>query len=99
LAAAVLELVDRGATGIWHVTNTPATTWFEFAQAIVKEFAIPTEVTPISTSKWIEMRPKQARRPAYSVLDTSAYSALTGKQMRPWLDALRDYRTQCEKGS
>lgn len=99
LAAATLELIDRRASGIWHVTNSLPTTWFEFAKAIVKEFAIAAEVTPISTAQWVQMRPKQATRPAYSVLDTSAYAALAGRQMRPWLDALRDYRTEREKGS
>jgi dTDP-4-dehydrorhamnose reductase len=97
LAAAALDLVDRDATGIWHLTNSTPTTWYEFAKAILNQFEIAAEVTPISTAQWLEIRPKQAIRPAYSVLDTGAYSALTGKQMRPWLDALRDYRTLCEK--
>jgi dTDP-4-dehydrorhamnose reductase len=99
LAVAVLDLIDRSASGIWHLTNASPTTWFDFARAILTEFSLPAAVTPISTNRWIEMRPKQAKRPAYSVLETSAYSALTGKQMRPWLDALRDYRNQYEKGS
>ena len=99
LAAATLELVDRRANGIWHVTNSSPTTWFGFAKAIVKEFAIASEVTPISTAEWVQIRPKQATRPAYSVLDTGAYEALTGGRMRHWHDALRDYRTECEKAS
>jgi dTDP-4-dehydrorhamnose reductase len=99
LAAATLELIDRRASGIWHVTNATPTTWFDFAKAILTQFEIAAEVTPISTAKWVEMRPKQAIRPAYSVLDTSAFGALTGRQMRPWPDALRDYRNQWEKGS
>ena len=97
LAAAVLELVDRNASGMWHLTNGTPTTWFEFSKAILKQFEIAAEVTPISTRQWMEIRPKQAIRPSYSVLDTEGYSALTGKEMRPWRDALRDYRTACEK--
>jgi dTDP-4-dehydrorhamnose reductase len=99
LARAVFELVDRNAQGVWHVTNSSPTTWFEFAKAIVTEFEIPAEVTPISTAQWITMRPKQAKRPAYSVLDLAAYTSLTGKEMRNWRDALRDYRTEVQKGS
>jgi dTDP-4-dehydrorhamnose reductase len=94
LAAAVLEMIDRNATGIWHVTNSTPTTWYKFARAILKQFEIAAEVTPISTAQWMEIKPKQAIRPSYSVLETGAYSALTGKQMRPWLDALRDYRNE-----
>jgi len=99
LAKAVLDLLDHGATGIWHLTNSSPTSWYEFAKAIVSEFKIEAEVTPISTAQWVAIRPKQAKRPRYSVLDISPYAALTGREMRNWRDALRDYRTEVEKGS
>ena len=99
LAVAVLKLLDRGAQGIWHLTNSSETNWFEFAQAILKEFAVSVEIEAISTAEWIKARPKQAKRPRYSVLDIDAYRVLTGENMRPWYEALRDYRTECEKGS
>ncbi len=99
LAEAVLRILDRNADGIWHLTNSSPTSWFEFARRIVSEFSIQTDVTPISTSQWVAMRPKQARRPNYSVLDNNPYTALTGRQMRHWYEALQDYRTELEKGS
>lgn len=99
LAAAVLELLDRGAKDMWHITNSSPTNWYEFACAILRQFSIPAEVAPISTAQWVTLRPRQAKRPAYSVLDLSAFEALTGRKMRDWHDALRDYRTECEKGS
>jgi dTDP-4-dehydrorhamnose reductase len=99
LAKAVFELLDRGAEGIWHVTNTGATSWFEFAKSIVEEFRITSELLPISTAQWVAMRPKQAVRPLYSVLDPAPYGKLTGRLMRDWRDALRDYRTDVQKGS
>lgn len=99
LARAVLDLLDAKATGIWHITNSSPTSWFEFARAIISEFEIPAEVTPISTAQWVAMRPKQAKRPSYSVLDITPFAAQTGKEMRNWRDALRDYRTEVEKGS
>lgn len=99
LAEAVFELLDRGAKGVWHVTNDGPTSWCEFARSIVTEFHIPTEVVPISTATWVAKRPKQAKRPGYSVLDCGAYTRLTGRHMRHWRDALKDYRTECEKGS
>jgi dTDP-4-dehydrorhamnose reductase len=98
LADAVFELIDRGAKGIWHVTNSSPTSWFKFAREIVGQFQIPAEVTPISTAQWVAVRPKQAKRPAYSALDLEPYAALTGKTMRNWHDALGDYRTECQKG-
>jgi len=99
LALAVFELLDRGAEGIWHVTNTGATNWFEFAKSVIQEFKISSAVTPISTAEWVAMRPKQAVRPAYSVLDPEPYATFTGRRMRDWRDALRDYRTEVQKGS
>jgi len=99
LAKAVFELLDRGAEGIWHVTNCGATSWFEFAKSIVEEFGISAELLPISTAQWVSMRPKQATRPSYSVLDPEPYAKLTGRRMRDWRDALRDYRTDVQKGS
>jgi dTDP-4-dehydrorhamnose reductase len=99
LANAVLELLSCGAEGIWHITNASATNWYEFAKSIVEEFEISAEVKPISTAQWVAMRPKQAKRPAYSVLDLEPYAKLTGRRMRDWRDALRDYRTEVQKGS
>lgn len=99
LAKAVVDLLDVEATGIWHVTNSSPTNWYEFARAIVTEFKIPTEVTPISTAQWVAMRPRQAKRPSYSVLDLAPFTARTGREMRNWRDALRDYRTETEIGS
>ncbi|HYE21567.1 MAG TPA: sugar nucleotide-binding protein, partial [Tepidisphaeraceae bacterium] len=99
LAEAVFNLLDHGASGHWHLTNASPTNWHEFALAIVNEFALRAEVLPITTSQWVAIRPKQARRPAYSVLDLEPYAALTGTRMRHWRDALRDYRTDVEKGS
>lgn len=98
LAQAVVRLLDHDASGIWHLTNSSPASWYEFAQHILTEFMISAEVEPISTAEWVAMRPHQAHRPAYSVLDTSAYTQLTGFQMRDWRDALRDYRTELEKG-
>jgi dTDP-4-dehydrorhamnose reductase len=99
LSSAVLELLNRGAEGIWHVTNATPTNWFEFAKSIVREFQIPAEIAPITTAQWVAMRPRQAKRPPYSVLDLEPYTALTGQRMRDWRDALRDYRTEVQKGS
>ena len=93
LADATLELIDCGATGIWHVSNSGQTTWFDFAAAIFEEFAVkPVELKPSTSAAWKQARPASAIRPAYSVLDTSPYERLVGKPMRPWREALRAYR-------
>ena len=40
LAAATLDLIERDATGIWHLTNCGQTNWFEFAKATLEEFEV-----------------------------------------------------------
>jgi dTDP-4-dehydrorhamnose reductase len=88
LAEATIELLDRGQTGVWHLTNSQHASWFDFARAAVDEFGVKADLTPISTADWVKMRPKQAIRPAYSVLDTAPFARATGRSMRPWREGL-----------
>lgn len=97
LAEATLDLIDRGATGIYHATNSGQTTWFEFAKAIFEEFGIANvDLKPISSAKWKALRPDSAIRPAYSVLDCGATENLIGRPMPDWRDALHRYRLAIE---
>jgi len=93
LAQATLDLIDRGLTGLWHVTNSGQTSWYGFACAALETFSVPATVAPISTADWLKLRPKQAARPAYSVLDLVPLERAIGRPMRPWEDALRDYQS------
>jgi dTDP-4-dehydrorhamnose reductase len=91
LADATLRLIDAGATGTYHVVNAGQTTWYDFAVAILNEFGLRSEVTPISSAEWKAQRPTSAIRPAYSVLDNSKFEKATGHRMRHWREALGDY--------
>jgi dTDP-4-dehydrorhamnose reductase len=91
LAEATFDLLDREKTGIWHLSNSGSTNWFEFAEAALQEFGVPAEVAPISTADWVKARPKQAIRPAYSVLDVEPFARAAGHPMRPWREGLRDF--------
>ncbi|HTT24512.1 MAG TPA: dTDP-4-dehydrorhamnose reductase [Candidatus Sulfotelmatobacter sp.] len=86
LARAIIQLCHKDAGGIVHVTNTGECSWFEFAEAIIREGGLTTEVRPVTT----QQMPRPAQRPAYSVL--SATSLHThGIEMPGWKDALRRY--------
>lgn len=87
LAENTLRLVERDATGVYHLTNSGTATWHDLASAAVGMSDIPCEITPISSSEW----PTRAVRPAYSVLDTSRFTEKTGVTPRHWRDALREY--------
>jgi dTDP-4-dehydrorhamnose reductase len=69
LARSLALIAEERRTGLWHVTNRGAVTWYEFAREVVKlAGADPSIVTPISTEELDPPRP--ARRPKNSVLDS-----------------------------
>jgi dTDP-4-dehydrorhamnose reductase len=43
VANGALDLLDRSATGVWHLTNSGQATWFEFAKAALEEFGVPAQ--------------------------------------------------------
>jgi dTDP-4-dehydrorhamnose reductase len=97
LAAAILALVDVRATGIVNVTNAGETNWFEFAKAALETFRIDHPVAAITAADWQKLRPNTAARPSYSVLDLTEFERLTGRPMRPWREALADFRQEVDR--
>jgi dTDP-4-dehydrorhamnose reductase len=92
LAAAVWRAAALpGATGIHHVTDAGATSWYDFASAIAADGSamglVPSNVaiTPVTSAEF----GAPARRPAYGVLDTSATAAALDLEFPPWRDALQ----------
>jgi len=87
LAAVLVELATRGApAGVWHYAGEPATTWHGLACAIAEELGEdPARIAP---SVAVDP-PGGARRPPYSVLDTSKLRAI-GITPRPWRAGLAD---------
>jgi dTDP-4-dehydrorhamnose reductase len=97
LAAGILALLEKKATGIWHITNSGETSWFEFAKAALEEFGLANPVAPLTSEEWQKMRPNSCVRPSYTVLDTQAFAEATGRPMRPWREALKDFRAAVER--
>ena len=87
LATNSLALLDTGATGIFHLANAGQASWCELATEAVRGADLPCRIKPIPSSEY----PQKACRPAYSVLDLSAFTAATGIAPRPWLQALREF--------
>lgn len=90
LADAIIRIVRSDANGILHYADAEECTWFEFANAIVRECGADVTVKPVSTEEF----PRPATRPAYSVLSTERYERLTGVTPEPWRDGLREYLVQ-----
>lgn len=89
VAHAISDLVANRATGLVHVTNSGSCTWYELAKAAFEMAGLKPDLIPITTAEF----GAKARRPAYSVLDTSLAARLMGRPMRPWKVALADYLT------
>ena len=94
LAAATLDLLDRGASGVWHVANGGQTSWFDFARAIFDEWKLSPDLQPTTSAAWKATKPDAAVRPAYSVFDLSPVERLLGRSMRLWREALGAYHAQ-----
>jgi dTDP-4-dehydrorhamnose reductase len=73
-----------GRSGVYHLANTGATTWFGFAKAFLQKQPACPKLTPISTSEY----PTPAKRPVNSVLSCKRLADTFGVQMPRWEDAL-----------
>jgi dTDP-4-dehydrorhamnose reductase len=87
LAAGILAAVDAGVTGILHVTNSGATSWHGFTEAIMELAGVEATVEPSTTS----IAPGGADRPLNGVLRSSVSKGAGLPEMRPWRTALTDY--------
>ena len=86
-ARAMEHIVNRGATGLFHLTNGGDCTWFEFARRILEIADFDTIPEAISSLEY----PTKARRPRNSSLQSTKLSPEVRVLLRPWEDALAAY--------
>lgn len=97
--AAMLE--DNAYPGVYHLAGPDAMTWHEFALLAIETFKEAFDVRgvvsvePIRTEQW----PTAAKRPAYSVLDSSKALAAGAQQMRPARESLSQFWKICRQES
>ncbi|MBS0620685.1 MAG: dTDP-4-dehydrorhamnose reductase [Verrucomicrobia bacterium] len=84
LGEAILSLLD--ASGIFHFSGAGAYSRYEAALEILSHMpdAKCRRILPVNSDAY----PRPARRPAYSVLDTTRFETLTGKKPLPFPEAL-----------
>lgn len=93
LARAVVDLLD--CEGIIHFANGGVASRYQVAIALREELLrkghaiVCRQIHPVSRSQF----PTPAPRPIYSALATDTYTQITGKQPRPWKEAMEDYLT------
>jgi dTDP-4-dehydrorhamnose reductase len=66
--------------GLYHMSAGGRTSWFGFAQAILRNAAISTPVVPIRSDQY----PAKATRPRNSVLDNSRLKGALGVSLPDW---------------
>ncbi len=86
-APKIQELVRNEAYGLYHVTNSGACSWYEFAQKIFELTGLKPDLAPTTTTAF----GAKARRPAYSVLAHKKLRQLGLNDVRPWPEALKAY--------
>ncbi len=88
LARAIRILLEKNVMGTVHFANSGAVGWFDLAAETLQRAGFrDVSIEACLASEF----PRPARRPGYSVLDTSRYEALTGTCPRPYTLALDDY--------
>ncbi|HOE16909.1 MAG TPA: dTDP-4-dehydrorhamnose reductase [Syntrophorhabdaceae bacterium] len=87
IAEPLAILIEKGESGIYHISNSGSCTWYELALEIFATLGMEVRVAPISS----QTLNRKAARPAYSVFDTGKVQRATGVVMRNWQEALQEY--------
>jgi dTDP-4-dehydrorhamnose reductase len=91
LAAVILNFIEqteqgKDFSGIVNYSNSGVTTWYEFAEEIKSLVNSNCKINPIPTSSY----PTPAKRPLYSVLDTSKIKELLQIEIPSWKESLKE---------
>jgi dTDP-4-dehydrorhamnose reductase len=84
LSAGLLELLESGAWGTFHLAGRGVASWYELTSALYRELGIETPVHPVPTSEF----PRQAKRPRFSALTTVQEPRIL---LPPWEEGLRAF--------
>ncbi len=87
-AVGALDLVEGGATGIYHLAGGSVATWYQFAKALL-DLAGLQEVSIEACGS--DAFPLPAVRPQYSVLALDKVEAFLGRRMPPLEKGLGDW--------
>jgi dTDP-4-dehydrorhamnose reductase len=87
LAAAILSVLTSGknAYGLYHFSNSGEATWYDFAEAILQQSG---QIEGANLAKTDHYR-TFAKRPAYSILNSSKFCEVFGVETRNWKDSLK----------
>ncbi|MBS1509825.1 MAG: dTDP-4-dehydrorhamnose reductase [Bacteroidetes bacterium] len=92
LAHTIMQMIEKGIPAhqsqqerVFHYSNEGVITWYDFAVAIQQLSNLNCTVHPIPTSQY----PTPAKRPHYSVMDTTSLRNNFGIRIPFWKDSLK----------
>jgi len=87
LARKLLEIIETGAYGVYHLSNQGSITWNRFTKDIFEIAGLDTPVLPISTAELARPAP----RPRFSTMRGLALELQGIPPMRPYREALEEF--------
>jgi dTDP-4-dehydrorhamnose reductase len=84
LAPAILGLLERGVTGLVHLTGGGHVSWHGFAEEVFRQADVDCRVEPTTSEQFVRPAP----RPAWSALESERDDVLP---LPPWQDGLAGY--------
>lgn len=94
LAEVLLDLVRTNVGGVVHACSGFAISWYDFAEEIYLQLKLAeceglkeVKLVPVPATRF----PRPARRPAYSVMDTSRLTAILGRPPLDWKSGLKGH--------
>ncbi|MDA0317074.1 MAG: dTDP-4-dehydrorhamnose reductase [Bacteroidetes bacterium] len=87
LAEVLIKIVLSSSTnyGVYHYSNSGTISWYDFAVEIFTQFGKKIEVKPITTKDY----PTAAKRPKFSVLDTTKIENNFDCTLKDWQGSLK----------
>ncbi|MGM5469154.1 dTDP-4-dehydrorhamnose reductase [Flavobacteriaceae bacterium LMO-SS05] len=95
LALLICKIISRPSHdfGTYNYSNEGIVSWYDFAKAIFEIGNQPIKINPISTEDY----PTLAKRPKFSVLDTTKIKHTFGIQIPHWKDSLKTAISKCNE--
>lgn len=92
LVRAVLDLLETGAYGTYHLAGRGGTSWYELTRRLYSHLDLTVTVTPVATTEFI----RPAHRPRYSILTTIQSPEVL---LPAWEEGLAEFAARLKKAS
>lgn len=88
LAEAIMEIIQspKKTYGIFHFSNYPETTWFEFAEKIAEFSKSSIKLNPLTTEQY----PTPAKRPVRSTMSLDKIEEIYKIELKHWENSLEE---------